>query len=95
MHDRPWDRDPEDAEEFDEDPEGPQECDLADDEEDGEDIYGVEACPRCGKDVSELAERCPHCGEWIVQGPAKISARSAAFVVLGIFLVVLILVLVF
>lgn len=26
------------------------------------------ACPSCGAVVSELAEKCPDCGDWIVPG---------------------------
>ena len=92
MNDRPWNDDSDDADDFDVDPEEPQECDL-EDEGDCEDAYDVEPCPNCGKDVSELAERCPYCGEWIVQGPAKISPRSLAFMVLGVFLILLIILL--
>ncbi|MEP0848761.1 MAG: hypothetical protein HRF50_18300 [Phycisphaerae bacterium] len=47
------------------DDEGPQECDLAEDDDDA-----TVPCSSCRRDVSELAERCPYCGEWLVAGPA-------------------------
>lgn len=48
------------------DDEGPQECDLADDDDDDPTV----PCSNCRREVSELAERCPYCGEWLVAGPA-------------------------
>lgn len=52
------------------DAEGPQDIDLGDD--DSADYEAV-PCPSCGADVSELAEQCPHCGDWITPsaGPAR------------------------
>ncbi len=43
--------------------EGPDEtdADLMDD-----DLAGLVPCPSCGLDISEFAQRCPHCGDWIV-----------------------------
>ncbi len=43
--------------------EGPLEQDL--DDEDSAD-YDTVPCPACGAQISELAERCPVCDDWIV-----------------------------
>ena len=40
----------------------PQETDLSDDDE-----TQVAACPACGEDLYEDADRCPYCGEWVVR----------------------------
>ncbi len=47
------------------DPEGPQDIDLVDA---GDDESETVACPHCGADVYEDADRCPRCGEWITAG---------------------------
>lgn len=59
MAGREWDE--RERGEWEEDPDGPQDCDLCDDEEPGSAV-----CPACGAEVSELAQRCPACGDWIV-----------------------------
>ncbi len=53
-----------DYDDWEEDPDAPQECDL--DDEDDETL--TVPCPTCGRPVAEIAERCPHCGDWIVSG---------------------------
>ncbi len=73
-HSRPddeWDPEAEAAEDADvaaddpdADPEGPQEIDLVAGDDEAETV----ACPHCGTDVYEDADRCPHCGEWIAAG---------------------------
>ncbi|WP_158633562.1 hypothetical protein [Tautonia sociabilis] len=35
-------------------------------EEDDDEESGVLPCPSCGAEVFEDAERCPHCGDFIV-----------------------------
>lgn len=67
-HSRPddeWDPEAEAAEDAGADPEGPQEIDLVDGDDDETETV---ACPHCGADVYEDADRCPHCGEWIAAG---------------------------
>lgn len=51
----------------DDEDEGPQECDLADGDDDDD---ATVPCSSCRREVSELAERCPYCGEWLAAGPA-------------------------
>jgi len=53
-----------------EDPEGPQKRDLVD--EDEEETPTV-PCPSCGRDVPDFADRCPYCGDWIVQASGESS----------------------
>ena len=50
---------------WEDDPEAPDDVDLEDDDE-----TPTVACPRCSRDVAEVAERCPHCGEWLTPGGA-------------------------
>ena len=45
--------------------EDPDESDQDSDEE-----SGTLPCPKCGEEVWEEAERCPHCGEHITPGAA-------------------------
>lgn len=58
-----------------------EEDDLKDDEEpdefdpDDEDESDTRPCPLCGRDVYEDANRCPHCGEYIVPGEAERARR--------------------
>jgi len=49
----------------------PQDIDL----EDSEDDNGLIECPSCGLVVEELADRCEHCGDWIIQ-PSEAQRRS-------------------
>jgi hypothetical protein len=42
----------------------------SDEDMDSSDEPGVDACPHCRKLVSEEAEQCPHCGEYIVHSDA-------------------------
>jgi DNA-directed RNA polymerase subunit RPC12/RpoP len=72
---------------FDEDAEGPQACDLSDDSE-----YDTVACPACGGDISELAERCPRCGEWIVPGARPSGRRRLVVAVIAAVLIALLLI---
>lgn len=50
-----------DAAEWEDDPEGPQAVDLVNDDDDD-----TVACSGCGREISVLAEQCPHCGEWVI-----------------------------
>lgn len=67
-------------EDWEDDHDAPQECDLDDDDDDA-----VVDCPNCGREVSELADRCPHCGDWIVHDAAAVSTgwKRGAFVALA------------
>lgn len=48
------------------DPEDPQACDL--DNEDDEDETPTTPCPACGREIPDFVDRCPYCGDWVVQG---------------------------
>jgi hypothetical protein len=54
--------------------EGPSPEDL---ERFGGDAGGV--CPKCGGEVSDLAELCPHCGVWMTGGPQHEHPEVTAF----------------
>lgn len=60
----PWHPDDEPIESWDDD--------APDDEEAGDDGDETETvpCPACRRPVAELADRCPHCGEYIIPGRA-------------------------
>ncbi|MDB5172116.1 MAG: hypothetical protein JWN51_889 [Phycisphaerales bacterium] len=36
----------------------------------------TEACPHCGKEISEDAQRCPHCGQYISKEDAPPKRRG-------------------
>jgi hypothetical protein len=76
-----------DEDELDEDRQGPQAADLGDDDE-----YETVPCPACGASVSELAERCPHCGEWIVHSAGPTGRQRLVLVVIAALLIVLLLI---
>ena len=76
-----------DQDELDEDAEGPQACDLSEDDE-----HDMVACPACGGGISELAERCPLCGEWIIRGPGPSGRQRLFLAVVAALLIVLLLI---
>jgi len=76
-----------DEDELDEDAEEPQACDLSEDDE-----YDAVACPACGGTISELAERCPLCGEWIVRGPGPSGRRRLLLAAVAALLIALLLI---
>ena len=76
------------------DPEGPQACDLPGDGEEDDD-YKVLACPHCGLEISELTERCPHCGDWIVAGGGGGSTRKPLTLIIAILLILALLLWIF
>lgn len=61
------DRDPHDSDSFD-----------YDDEEHDTEEDDVIPCPACHREVYELAERCPHCGEYITLGDQPWAYQSHA-----------------
>lgn len=75
-----WDGEPDD--ESVDDPEGPQDIDL---EGEDSDDFGCVPCPSCGEEVSELAEQCPHCGDWITPHEGR-TRRSPWWIALAIVL---------
>ncbi len=60
---RDWEPDEEFGADGDDDRDAPLESDVVDDDEPGE-----VACPNCRQLISELAEQCPRCGEWVSPG---------------------------
>ncbi len=60
-----------DAESHDPKDEGPLEIDLI---ELGGDEPAMVQCPSCGVDISEEAQRCPHCGQYVVDSAENASA---------------------
>ena len=54
--------------------EGPSPEDL---ERFGEDAGGQ--CPKCGAEVSDLADKCPRCGVWFTGGPRHEHPEVTAF----------------
>jgi hypothetical protein len=76
-----------DEDELDEDAEGPQACDLSDDDE-----HDMVPCPACGGGISELAERCPLCGEWIIAGPRPSGRRRLLLAAVAALLIALLLI---
>jgi len=71
------------------DPEAPQECDLG-----GEDDLetDTEPCPACGREIAEMAEQCPYCGQWVTLPAPASSRRTIGFIAVVILLIVLLLV---
>lgn len=68
-YDEAWDED---------DPDAPQARDI-----DGEndDETPTTPCPSCRRPVPDFADRCPYCGDWIVQGSGTPARRSAWFII--------------
>lgn len=54
------------------------------DVEDDDDSTELLACPECGADVYEEAQRCPSCGNYIVHDSNVWSGRPAWWIVLGL-----------
>jgi hypothetical protein len=71
--------------EWEEDPEGPQERDLAGEDEDETPTV---PCPSCGVAIPDFADKCPYCGDWVVQGSGAPSHRRGWIVVVAILLVI-------
>lgn len=78
----PWRDDCED------DLEAPQEADLRDPDDDETTTL---PCPHCGGEVAELADRCPNCGDWIVQGQPRRRRPGLLLVVIGLLILVVVL----
>lgn len=65
------------------DPEGPDESEM-----DYSDEPDLAVCPNCRKMISEEAERCPHCGEYVNPGQAPMSLK--AWIVIALVVVAMI-----
>lgn len=73
-----------------EDRDGPQECDLTADRD--EETPTV-PCPGCDREIPDFVDRCPYCGDWVVQSSGAPARRSPWFILLVLVAVVLILML--
>lgn len=60
------------------DPEGPQARDLSRDD----DETATVPCPHCRRPVPDFVDRCPYCGDWIVQSTGEPRRHRLAFVLL-------------
>jgi hypothetical protein len=74
-----------DWEEGEADPEGPQAADLVDEEAQG---IATVPCPQCDRPIPDFADRCPYCGEWVVQGGKPgLSARGVLFIIIAVLVI--------
>ncbi len=58
--------------------------DALDEFDEEEDSTATTPCPACGIEIYEDAERCPHCGEYVVHGHSPWSGRPLWWIVLGL-----------
>lgn len=66
------------------DAEAPQERDLFNEDEDETPTV---PCPDCRRPVPDFADRCPYCGNWIIQTAGHSPRRTPWFIVLVIVIV--------
>lgn len=78
-HEDAWDAD---------DAEAPQERDLID-EDDGQ--TPTVPCPNCQRPIPEFVDRCPYCGDWIVQTTGQSPRRTPWFILVVIVIVLVLL----
>ncbi len=79
---------PDSYSDWDEDPEGPQERDLIDEDEDQTPTV---PCPSCREPIPDFADRCPYCGDWVVQSAGQPSHRRPWFIALAILVLLIVL----
>ncbi len=85
----PYDHpDPPEPERDEDDPDAPQARDLTD--ENADDTPTV-PCSHCRRDIPDFADRCPYCGDWVVQSSGPSARRNLWFILLVILAVLLIL----
>lgn len=66
-----WDVDPDD------DRDDPQADDISDDDDD---LTPTVPCPNCRREIPDFADRCPYCGDWVVQS-AGVPRRAKWWVI--------------
>ena len=77
--------------EFENGPDDERDAPLASDlGEDDDDSYDESMCSACGATVSELTDKCPSCGEWIVhdwrkQPRAWVLTAIVVILIVGLF----------
>jgi hypothetical protein len=76
--------DPPEYDDWEDDPEAPQERDLVGQDEDDDETPTV-PCPSCHAPIPEFADRCPYCGDWVVQG-GQPPGRAKWFILVAILL---------
>jgi len=64
----------------DDDGNAPQARDL---EAPGEDETPTVPCPSCGRDIPDFADRCPYCGDWVVQTSGPPARHNLWFVLVA------------
>jgi predicted RNA-binding Zn-ribbon protein involved in translation (DUF1610 family) len=57
-------------------------------DQDSTDDPGVITCTSCGKSISELADRCPHCGKFIACDGTALQCQPKLFVVTTVAIIV-------
>jgi hypothetical protein len=80
--------DPPEPERDEDDPDAPQARDVSGADEDETPTV---PCPHCRREIPDFADRCPYCGDWVVQSSGPPARRSVWFVVLVVIAVLLIL----
>jgi hypothetical protein len=68
-YDDTWDED---------DPDAPQARDLRGEDDDETPTV---PCPNCRRAVPDFADRCPYCGDWIVQGTGAPARTKPWFII--------------
>ena len=77
-----------DEEAWDDDREDPQERD-----QDAADDNGTPTvpCSGCGRQIPDFADRCPHCGDWVIQGGSARPHKTWVVVVAAVLLIAFVL----
>lgn len=83
---REYEPDNEPESEWEDDPEDPQEADQTDDDAETDTV----PCSHCGREIAEFADRCPHCGAWVVPGAADQPKPRSGWIVIVILLMVIV-----
>jgi len=66
------------------DSDAPRDIDLIDDDDDETPTV---PCPKCRKAIPDFTDRCPYCGNWVVQGAGD--RRRSPWLVLMVVVVII------